>query len=196
VPGATVTAAVEGDTDAAIVRRVLDEVGLELSFAYGLKGKNFLDRNLAGYNRAAQHTPWLIVRDLDIDASCAPILAPRLLPLAARQMCLCVAVHSVEAWLLADREKLSEFLRVAKALVPAFPETETWPKRTLVNLARRSRRRAIREDMVPPEGFSSAVGPGYRARLIEFAQDHWRPAIAARSSNSLARCLRKLAAWT
>ena len=42
------------------------------------------------------------------------------------------------------------------------------PKTTLINLARRSRRRAIREGIVPREGSGGRVGSGYPGRLIEF----------------------------
>jgi hypothetical protein len=106
-----------------------------------------------------------------------------------------VAVRAVEAWLLADAERLAAFLGIRAALIPRDPDAEHDPKTTLVNLARRSRRRAIREDIVPREGSGGRVGPGYVGRLIEFvtaAENGWRPGVAAGRSDSLRRCLEAL----
>ncbi|HVL69627.1 MAG TPA: hypothetical protein VM364_20380 [Vicinamibacterales bacterium] len=69
----------------------------------------------------------------------------------------------------------------------ADPEALQHPKQALVNLARRSRRQAVRTDMVPTG--EREVGVGYSARLIEFAQRHWDPSRAAEASRSLARCI-------
>lgn len=66
------------------------------------------------------------------------------------------------------------------------------PKQALVNLARTSRRRAIRDDMVPREGSGRAVGPGYTSRIIEFVSNHWRPEQAAHVSDSLRRAIARL----
>jgi hypothetical protein len=101
-------------------------------------------------------------------------------------------VREVEAWLLADREQIAKFLSVSKASVPDDPESETDPKQTMVNLASRSRRREIREDIIPRPGSGRAIGPAYTSRLIEFASSaktQWRPEAAAEHSSSLRRCL-------
>ncbi len=99
-------------------------------------------------------------------------------------------VRHVEAWLLADRERISAFLGVGTVKVPRDPETLEDPTRTLVDLARQSRRRDIREDMVPRPGSGRSVGPAYTSRMIEFAADagRWRPEVAAENSRSLGRC--------
>jgi hypothetical protein len=86
-------------------------------------------------------------------------------------------------------------LGVAVARVPQHPDELDNPKQQLVHLARRSHRRAIREDLVPREGSGRAVGPLYTTRMIEFLQDRnsgWRPAQAALGSDSLARCVSRL----
>jgi hypothetical protein len=108
-------------------------------------------------------------------------------------MCLRVAVRAVEAWLLADAERLATFLYIPRHRVPTLPDAEADPKATLVRLARRSRSRLIRRDMVPRMGSSARVGPGYAGRIVEFvtatASRGWRPAVAAEHSDSLRRCL-------
>jgi hypothetical protein len=107
-------------------------------------------------------------------------------------MRLRVAVRELEAWLLADTERIAKFLGVAVAEIPADPDSVADPKRLMVQLARSSRRRAIREDMVPNIGSGHQVGPAYTSRMIEFIQSvesGWRPNVAAGNSDSLRRCI-------
>lgn len=177
-----ISAAVEGVTDEAVVRRLILHVGAEPGAVYGKNGKPHLKERIAGYNHAARHAPWIVLVDLDREAECAP-------PAPAPQLCFRVAVRAVEAWLLADAETLADFLGVARNKVPRGPESLPAPKEALVNLARTSRRKAIRQDMVPREGSGRAVGPAYASRLIEFASSFWRPAEAAPQSDSLRRAI-------
>jgi hypothetical protein len=110
-------------------------------------------------------------------------------------MCFRIAVRAVEAWLLADRERVAQFLGVRPARVPHDPDGLDDPKEAVVNLARQSRRHAIRNELVPSARSGRRVGPLYTARMIEFVgdeQDGWRPEFAAKASNSLARCLKSL----
>ena len=140
-------------------------------------------------------SPWVVLVDLDHDADCAPLLLTSWLPNPASRMCFRVVVHALEAWLLADREHLARFLGVAIARIPRSPETVDDPKRTMVELARHSHRREMREDMVPRAASGRIVGSAYTSRLIEFvgdAVDGWRPEVAATLSDSLDRCLRSL----
>lgn len=191
---AVVTLAVEGDSDRAAAVRILETLGFEAGPVHGLRGKPWLMQHLPGYNNAARFAPWLVLVDLNGDAHCAPEFTTRVLSSPAPHMHLRVAVRAVEAWLLADVERLARFLGVSESRCPPDPDALDNPKRTLVDLARHARR-AIREDMVPAPGTSIAVGPGYTGRIIEFAAAHWRPVVAARHSDSLARCLRALREW-
>jgi hypothetical protein len=110
-------------------------------------------------------------------------------------MCFRLVVRSVEAWLLADRDRIAEFLGIRRAQVPRDPDALDDPKRALINLARRSRRRALRTEIVPREGSGRSVGPLYTTRLIEFIQDEavgWRVDHALGVSDSLRRCVEDL----
>jgi hypothetical protein len=172
-------------------------VGCTCGRVYGKRGKQDLLNRLPNYNLAAtQWSPWVVMVDLDDDASCAPDLVTMQLPEPSPYMRFRVAVRAVEAWLLADPEGLSTFLSVAQGRIPRRPDDEFDPKATLVDLTRHSRRRAIREDMVPSPRGGRRVGPGYEGRLIEFVaggRGGWRPDVAAERSDSLARCIRRLA---
>lgn len=142
---------------------------------------------------SAQFRHWVVLLDLDNDAACAPEVIHRWLPAPSRLMQLRVAVRELEAWLLADPEHLVSFLSIPTREIPKQPDSIADPKRLMVNLARKSRRRAIREDMVPAEGSGQTVGPpAYTSRMIEFIQDThsgWRPDIAVSNSDSLRRCV-------
>lgn len=191
----SVCAAVEGPTDEAVLRRLLVECGLPDPTVYGKQGKAAIHKRILGYNAAARHKPWIVMIDLDSEADCAPELVSDWLPAPADLMYLRVAVHAVESWLLADAQRISKFLGVPLSRVPTNPDTLPDPKLTLINLARRSRSRALREDMAPRPESGRSVGPAYVSRLIEFATDTahgWRAETAAQVSPSLHGCVRRL----
>ena len=187
-----ISGAVEGLVDEAVLRRLVEHVGALPGPIYGRNGKQDLKQRLHGYNQAAQLGPWLVLVDLNHDADCAPPLRQSWLPGPAPRMCFRVVVRMVEAWLLADREEIARLLAVAVAQIPSRPDELDDPKQTLVQLAQRSRRKGVREDMLPRVGSGRPTGPAYPSRLIEFATGPWRPDVAAASSDSLSRCLRRL----
>lgn len=188
-----IATAVEGIVDEAVVVKVLEHLGHTCAAVYGKRGKPWLRNKAPAYNNAARHAPWFVLVDLDSDESCAPLLVRKWIPTPAAHLCFRVAVREVETWLIADREGLAAFLGVANARIPRDVESLRDPKQEMVNLASSSRRREIREDMVPRAGSGRIVGPAYSSRLIEFVTAHWNPAMAATNSDSLGRALRGLA---
>ncbi len=193
----TVSAAVEGILDEAVVRRLIRHVGHAPGDVYGKNGKPFLRTRIAGYNNAARHAPWLVLVDLDAEDECAPPVRNAWLPDPAPRMCFRFAVQAVEAWLMADAERLATFIGVARKAIPADPEALEHPKQAMVNLARRSRRRDIARDLVPRDASRRIEGPAYTSRLIEYTTERWRPDVAAAQADSLRRtmdCLRRLSA--
>ncbi len=186
-----VSVAVEGQSDVAVVQRILALVGCSVHAIYGRSGRATIERSLPGYNNAAHFAPWLVLRDLDTDAPCAAELARRILPHPAEWMRFRIAVREVESWLLADPERLSGYLRVSRTSIPHDPDSLADPKATLVNLARRSSAASVRADMVPELGVSAAVGPGYVSRVSEFAGNYWRPEVATLNSASLRKCIQR-----
>lgn len=180
--------AVEGIVDEAVFRRLAGDAGVAVEAVHGLKGKRHLRDRVRGYNQAAQFARWLLIVDLDRSHDCAPALRAEWLPEPAPLMKLLVPVRAIEAWLLADRDAIADFLGVSIDRAPRDPEALTDPKREMVNLARHSRRRNIREDMVPRPESGRDVGPVYAARMIEFTGTLWRPAEAETRADSLRRC--------
>lgn len=191
-PPPTLTIAVEGDTDAAVARRLAEECDFSPGICHVTGGKHRLDRRLSGYLHAAKLGPWFVLRDLDRDESCAATLRRRLAPVEPARFILRIPVRSSESWLLADRKAIADFLKIPQSRIPADPDQLVRPKRTMVDLARGSRDRSLRNDMVPEEGLSVEIGPGYTTRLLDFVTQHWNPRTAAPASDSLSRCLKAL----
>lgn len=185
-------AAVEGDLDEAMLRRIVRHTGTVIGNVYGRQGKPHLLRSLPGYNNAGQHFPWLVLIDLDDDFPCGPHGRQAWLPTPSQQMHFRVVVRAAEAWILADRDRIAAFLGVSTARIPQTPEGLANPKRALVDIARHSSRKKIRDEMVPREGSGRAIGPLYGSLVSAFLNDDdgWRPEVAAANSDSLARCIR------
>ncbi len=191
------TAAVEGAVDEVLLRRICQRLGTSVGSVYGLRGKAYILSRLPGFNNSARFRHWVVLVDLDNDGICAAEVLGRWLPVPAPLMRFRIAIRELEAWLLGDPERLASYLAVSARDFPADPESLHDPKQVLVNLGRRSRRRAIREDLVPLPGSGQAVGPAYTTRMIEFIQDRnvgWRPDIAAGNCNSLYRCMQAISA--
>lgn len=187
--------AVEGKVDRAVAERLVRWVRGSPGRVYGGRGKGFLRKHLSAWNAAAEQGVWFVLVDLNSDEECAPLLVRSWLPVRAPQLCFRVAVREVEAWLLADRESIASFLGVPKALVPEQPERVADPKGAVVDLARRSRNRYVRQELVPDPRSGRREGPGYASQLAAFARDQWRPDVAAGRAPSLRgalACLGKL----
>ena len=190
-----ISGAVEGSSDEAVLKRIVQHAGGLIHRIQVQNGKTNLRRALPGYNAAAQWSPWLVLLDLDHDQPCASALAADWLPQPAQNMRLRVVVRELEAWLLADADRFSQFFAVKRTAIPNTPESLSDPKTAVVELATASRKVAIRQDMSPRPGSGRSIGPAYTSRLIEFAthRSHgWRPEIAAARAPSLARCLTRL----
>jgi hypothetical protein len=187
--------AVEGELDEAVLKKVLASVGIAVMNVYGKQGKNNLKENVPRYNQAAQHGRWVILVDLNNDAECPPPFINSWLPARNQNLQLRIAVRTVEAWLLAERNEMARFLVVSKQRIPLYPENEDKPKRILINIARHSRSKAIRTDIVPKDGSTAIQGPGYTTRLIEFTMKYWNPERAASNAPSLKRSINSLLQW-
>ena len=187
-----VSLVVEGACDEAVLRRLIEGHGLTTGPVYVTSGKARLDQRLAAYQNAGRHQPWIVLRDLDVDAECAPTLLERYRVEQTSLFRLQLAVRAIEAWLLADRQGFARFLSVPVNRVPLDPESIKDPKQYVVQLARQSRSRAIVGGLVPDPGTSASVGRSYATRLIEFSTCDWDPSSAAIRSPSLSSLIRHL----
>ena len=181
--------AVEDDLSEAVLRKILQD-GRVVGDCYKRGGYGYLKKNIRGFNVAAKGMPFLVLTDLD-SRECAPALIEDWLPVPIHHNLLFrVAVREVESWVLADRDRFAEFLGIRKTLVPVNVDAIDDPKEGLINLARKSRKRGLREDIVPTEGSTAKQGPDYNGRLKSFVEEFWNPYEAMHNSPSLERTIR------
>jgi hypothetical protein len=184
----------EGYLDLAVLRRLSADAGFLPSEEYGRQGKNFIDKRLGNWNAAAAHAPWLVLRDLDSDSTCAGDLAARLLPKKSELMCFRIAVREIESWLLADQQACIDGLGFRAIDLQALSDTYHDAKGLLLAAARRSRIRDIREGLVERMKSGAIVeGALYNTLLTNFVVEVWRPDIAERRNGSLRKARQRLA---
>ena len=153
-------------------------------------GKGKIKKQIGAYNTASQHGCYLIIVDLDDDFSCAPALINEWLPgKKSSNFLFRVAVHEIESWLLADIENLADFFSISKSLIPLEPDFKMDPKSVIISLAKRSRKREIREAIVPIDKFAS-IGPEYNVKLQTFVRDFWNIDLARKRSPSLDKAIK------
>ncbi len=158
-------------------------------------GFGYLKSNIRGFNQASVVTPFFMLTDLD-NYSCPSELKKDWIDFTLHSnFVFRIAVREVEAWLLADIEGKSEYFKVSRNNFPMKPELESDPKSTLIQVAKKSRIRRIREDIVPINE-NARIGPNYNGCLMEFTYYNWSIENATKRSNSLSRAVSKLQRFT
>jgi len=195
---------VEGFVDVTVVRKMYQAVGLLVS-------KHRPSLRAGGQSQVIDHVQQhlaikpgkQLVAFVDLDDittkgkyKCARELRERNgLVGIDRQVCFRVAVREAEAWLLADRDKIMEFLAVDdnaayRRIVGSSPDDIPDPKLALCQLAALSSNPNVVSDVrLTPSG-SEAMG--YRLAMLEYARSYWRPKIATANSRSLRCAVRRL----
>lgn len=192
-----IVAVVEDELSEAIVRRIVADSGRRLLIdrVINARGNSQIRLGIPKYRNAAKAVPHLVLTDLD-RLACAPeLLAEWQVGHLPAGMLFRVAVREVEAWLLADRPGIAEFLAVSEVKIPAQPEQLDDPKLSLINIARKSRKRRLAEEIVPAPGSAAPYGPLYNVRLAEFVANRWNPGRARQASPSLDRTLTRVAGF-
>lgn len=188
----------EGFLEEPVADRLLEYCGHDKGIVFGRRGFGYI------LTKAHEFEPMtrsgcgvLVLTDFrDSGTACPPLALHKYLlkhrPKSSPDFLFRFAEAELESWLLADREAIASFLKIALKAVPAEPDKESVPKRTVINLARRSRRTDIKNALVPPENFGGMVGPDYVPTMTDFVRNHWRPDEAAKNSPSLNRCINRL----
>lgn len=185
----------EGHLEEAVAQRLARGCGFFVDKVFGKHGWSYVQGRIRALNEAASLAPHLALVDLmDVRPrpDCPASLVRAWLPNRHPNMLFRVVVRELESWLLADREGIADLLHVPLTRVPRLPEEEPDPKRALVNLARRSRSRRLREALVPRAGSTAQVGPDYNPLLEQFILHGWNPTTARAVAPSLDRCLTRL----
>lgn len=193
---------VEGLLEKVVARKLIAAAGLVNEAPEPIVLSSRFWAQVRNYDAAAAHVGGLVfgLKDLEqpgrggagVGVTCAPTLLARHLPSRHPSFHLRIAVAETEAWLLADAKAISRFLGVGEANVPADPERLPDAKLALVNLARKSRRKSLRDDIVPTPATRAIVGPGYTDAMSRYINDDWNPEAGSERSESLRRALAAL----
>lgn len=193
----SIVIAVEDELSGAVMNKLVEHSGRNLSVTriFNARGNGKLRAGMNKYREASRIFPHIVLTDLD-RCPCPPELIKTWkadqLP---SQMLFRVAVREVEAWLLADRAGIARFLHIDVSKVPHLPEAEEDPKRSLINLARRSRKQKFAQEIVPETGSSASIGPLYNVHLVNFVNSEWNIDDACQCAPSLARALAKISTF-
>lgn len=182
---------VEGDLDAAVMRRLLSDLRLPITRLDAEGGRSKIKTRVPKLLEAAQRVRWLVVVDLD-DDDCPPTLMKQWNIPTDAHLIFRVVTRAVESWIMGDRSGLAKFLNVSEDRVPVEPETLDDPKGSLIAVAKHSRNRDIRDGLVPRESSGRKQGPLYTVLLSEFVRTDWNPRAARVASSTLDRCLTRL----
>lgn len=177
---------VEDSLSEAILRCLLKEFGVLVGPCYGLKGNDYIKKKVRAFYGASQYVSYLVLTDLDSGVCPSQLVSdwlPNLTP--CNDFIFRVAVREVESWLLADKSNFAKYLGVSVAHIPSSIEEIENPKEFLIALAKRSRKREIREDIAPPIGSICKRGRNYNGSLIKFIQLLWDYKVASNYSKSL-----------
>jgi hypothetical protein len=192
-----VLAVVEGNLEVPATEKLLGTLGYMGANCtiVNKRGRESFWESVGKYNQAAsQLGPVFALADLEREPCPSGLIGEHLRGPQHVDYVLRIAERMLESWLLADRESLAKYLRVSADVVPNNPDVESNPKQTLVNLARKSKSRDIREEMTPEPGTPGIVGKNYTGRLTEFLREYWRPLVAQKNSESLRRAIAALRA--
>ncbi len=189
--------AVEDELSGEVMSKLISFSGRNfiINRVFNARGNVRLKAGMTKFREASRVLPHIVLTDLDrypcplelIDSWNANQLPPQLL--------FRVAVREVEAWLMADRAGIAEFLHIDVSKVPHAPETEEDPKRTLINLARKSRKRKLSQEIVPVAGSSAKIGVLYNTHFINFVNSHWDIEQACLCAPSLDKTLSRISTF-
>lgn len=183
----------EDDLSELVMTKLLDQFQHKyyITNTYSGHGFGYLKANIKGFNEASVESPYFMLTDLD-NYECPLSLIQDWVDFVLNpNFIFRIAVKEVESWLLADVDGLANFMKVSKANFPLQPDNVPDPKNKLIQIARKSRIRRIREDIVPINEYAQ-IGPNYNGCLSEFVFYNWDIKQAIMKSTSLQRAYNRL----
>jgi hypothetical protein len=163
-----------------------------IGFCFNTRGYGWIREKINGLNRSAKGMPYLVLTDLD-RYECPPVLLDEwLIGTRNHNLLFRIAVRQVESWLLGCRTEIAEFLGIREDVIPEAVDEIANAKSFLIDLAKRSRKKQVRLDIVPKEGSTATIGPDYNGRMIHFVENFWKPNIAKDCSPSLLKTMKIL----
>ena len=191
------TLVVEDDLSELVATRLIGQyLPMAEIFEVFVAGGSIKSR-IPGLNQRARFLgPVLALADLDRPLICPAMLVEELVGelTIAPNLLIRIAVLEIESWIMADREGIAGWLRIAANTLPRNTESLDDPKRALVQLAGRSRNRMLREAIGPARVLgTNRTGPNYNEAVGDFVTQLWNPETARRNAPSLDRAIARIA---
>lgn len=184
---------VEGELEYFVARKILLFCGHQIGTPYKKQGSGNIQKQAYIYANLVQGDVGVLVLTDFMDTKCPCATQALKVYRHEKRMpsnfIIRFAVPELESWLLADRANFSNLLGVSPAKLPAQPDTLSDPKKTIGQLARLSRKKDIKEDLVTSSG---RQGRRYIPLMQRFVEKEWDIEAAMKASSSLARCIARL----
>jgi len=178
----------------AVLKQMLKQSQRPFSVGQCLNQRGYgkIKKIISGLNYAVKGMPYLVLTDLD-NAECPLVIVSEWLTQPKHPNLLFrIAVKEVEAWLLAHRSAFADFLGISVDLIPGDADLIPDPKLLLINLAKKSKKRNLREAIVPEPNSTAKIGKDYNGQLIHFVNESWQVGSAQTNSPSLKRAMNAL----
>jgi len=188
-----ITIAVEDPLSEAVVRRMLQQSDKNYCVGNCLmrSGFGYLKSKINEFNKASRKTPFFVLTDQDI--GCPPEkINSRFNDSPNSNLIFRIAVMEIESWVMADRKAIADFLSISVDNFPYKMDEISNPKNFLLTKAKKSRKRKLKNDIIPVLGSTAKQGPDYNARLSEFIRKNWDVNRAIKYSESLNRAFNRL----
>lgn len=166
----------------------------EIVHRLGRTGCGDLIKNISKYNQLAALHPVILMLDLDT-RNCADEYVSSICSKLKKEpgFHIVVPVTEIESWLLSDKETLSVCLGINEKIMPSEPDKLINPKQTIINLARKSKLRKIKNELPPSAGEKCSIGVSYNTLLCDYVNNFWRVDVAKEYSPSLKKTVDMLA---
>lgn len=151
-------------------------------------GQGRLKRRITSYIEMAQHSPVIVLTDLD-SSPCPTTLIQSWLGNTPKPQNLVfrVCVQEVESWIMADALSFSKWSHIPKTKIPNHPDKLNSPKEQFLTLVRRHSPKDLKNQLLPLKGSSSKVGPEYNTAIERYLNSQWNLSRAIVNSPSLNR---------
>ena len=183
---------VEDALSEAALRKMIAFSNLLIDRVVCTRGNDQIRKMIEKFRNASHVLPHVVLTDLDRYPCPLALLEEWRATDLPPQLLFRIAVREVESWLLADRNGIAQYLQIPLIKVPLYPEMEIDPKQTLINLARKSKKKRLAAGIVPAVGSRAPIGPLYNEKMGEFVTQQWDVKRASDNSDSLARAMRRI----
>jgi hypothetical protein len=187
----SIAVVVEDELSATVMRKLINysDRNFLIQSMFNMRGNGEIKKSITRFKNASKALPHIVLTDLDREACPVKLLNDWNATNLPQTLLFRIAIRQVESWLLADAKGISDFLSIPIKKIPNNPEVLPDSKRTLINLARTSRKKRLVEELVPAQGAISSVGRLYNERMGIFVDQIWdieRARLSARSLNKAA----------